>query len=80
MRIIHLKRILFRPIRYYFIDTPRIERVINLDKPHDIRLPTSHPKIWILAGSFKNKVEAIDYVMEHYGADKHGNINILSVK
>ena len=68
------------PIRYYFIDIPRIERVLHLDKPHDIRLPTSDPHIWIIAGSFKNKVEAIDYVMEHYGADKHGNINILTLR
>jgi hypothetical protein len=50
------------------------DRTIN----YYVDIPQMDREEWLNVQSFKSKQEAIDYAIEHYGADIEGNVSLIS--
>jgi hypothetical protein len=50
----------------YYVDIPTSECIDNLDGAYKN------------VGVFKTRAEAIAFAKEHFGADEHGNVNLVT--
>ena len=50
----------------YYVDIPSIEAITNQDAS------------WINVATFESEEAALQFAMDNFGADKHGDIRIVS--